>query len=306
LHRQVLENLGYGDVPVYSPTSSDSYGNFPETDKSFRRLAWKGFVVGDYLRKFMLRARPYEKETGSSNAAFTHFLGMARNDIEQGGGHLDRIIEEAFSTFNSLADARIPRRPRVGVIGEIYVRNNRFSNNNLVARLEAVGLEVELASFSEWIYFTTEMFRRESSRRRSWKGMLNAGLKGYFQHQDERQIVRRILSELDGHMEQPIEKALKLIEPYLPISVGGEAMPAMGKALEMIHRGCKGIVNTLPFTCMPGNIITSISARIVRENGNFPWLNMAYEGIGGDNDMVKLGAFAQSVKSWSSSRNKTA
>ncbi|OGC92530.1 MAG: hypothetical protein A2W25_07495 [candidate division Zixibacteria bacterium RBG_16_53_22] len=298
LHRQILENLGYGDVPVYSPSSSDSYGNFPETEKSFRRLAWKGFVVGDYLRKFMLRARPYENRSGIANKAHRRYLDLARAEIERGGKRLDELVQQAFDEFNSMADSSMPKRPRVGVIGEIYIRNNRFSNNNLVEKLEAVGLEVELASFSEWIYFTTEMFKRDSHRKGSLKDIVNATLKDHFQHRDERAVVRRVFDELDGHFERPVGETLKFIEPYLPISVGGEAMPAMGKALEMMHKGCSGIVNTLPFTCMPGNIITSISARIVRENGNFPWLNMAYEGVGGENDTVKLGAFAESVKSW--------
>ena len=150
-----------------------------------------------------------------------------------------------------MADSSMPKRPRVGVIGEIYIRNNRFSNNNLVEKLEAVGLEVELASFSEWIYFTTEMFKRDSHRKGSLKDIVNATLKDHFQHRDERAVVRRVFDELDGHFERPVGETLKFIEPYLPISVGGEAMPAMGKALEMMHKGCSGIVNTLPFTSSP-------------------------------------------------------
>jgi predicted nucleotide-binding protein (sugar kinase/HSP70/actin superfamily) len=304
LHKQILENLGYGDVPVYSPSSKDSYGVFPETDKSFRRLAWKGFVAGDYLRKFTLRARPYEKEPGTVNKAHRYFLDQARAEVECGGKHLDRVVKGAFEAFISLADESMPKRPLVGIIGEIYIRNNRFSNNNLVDRLEAVGLEVDLASFGEWINFTTEMYKRDSARRGNWKDILNAGLKDHFQRKDERQVIRLVLERLDGQRESPVGETLDFVEPYLPISVGGEAMPALGKALEMMSKGCSGIVNVLPFTCMPGNIITSLSSRIVRENGDFPWLNMAYEGVGGENDMVKLGAFAESVKSWAESRRK--
>ena len=304
LHKQILESLGYDNVPVYSPSSSDSYGNFPETEKSFRRLAWKGFVVADYMRKFLLRARPYEKIPGRANESFRQYLDMARDDIEQGGKRLGEIIEQAFNAGRDIIDNEISRRPKVGVIGEIYIRNNRFSNNSLLEKLESVGLEVELASFSEWIYFTTEMFKRDSRRKNSWKGMLNATLKDYFQHKDEKWLTRLIHDRLDGHIERPVGETLGHIEPYLPISVGGEAMPAMGKAIELINDGCSGIVNTLPFTCMPGNIITSISARIVREHDNFPWLNLAFEGVGGENDMVKLGAFSESVKSWSITHKK--
>jgi predicted nucleotide-binding protein (sugar kinase/HSP70/actin superfamily) len=228
-------------------------------------------------------------------------MDLAERDIESGGNNLPEIIQNAFHDNNNLIDDTIPRRPRVGVIGEIYIRNNRYSNNDLVVKLESAGLEVDLSAFSEWIYFTTEMYWRESWRRHSWKDLLNAKLKDIFQHKDEHWVLGQIFDELDGHMERPINEVLGLIEPYLPLSVGGEAMPAMGKAIDMIKHGCTGIVNTLPFTCMPGNIITAISAKIVRDHGEFPWLNMAYEGIGGENDLVRIGAFAESVNSWAAS-----
>jgi len=298
LHKQILENLGYGDVPIYSPNSDDSYDRFPHTKKSFRRLAWKGFVVADYLRKFLLRARPFEKEAGTANSLHRHYLIEATNDIELGGENLRDLLTDAFHAFGEARDRQAPPRPKVGVIGEIYIRNNRFSNSGLVEKLESVGLEVNLASFSEWIYFTTVMFMRDSWRSRNWSGVVSSGLKDYFQKRDEDYLLRHIAETLDGHRDRPIRETLRFIEPYLPISVGGEAMPGMSKAIEMMRHDCSGIVNTLPFTCMPGNIITAISARIVADNENIPWLNMAYEGAAGENDMVKLGAFAESVKAW--------
>jgi predicted CoA-substrate-specific enzyme activase len=298
LHHQILENLGYGDVPIYSPNSDDSYGQFPETTKSFRRLAWRGFLIADYLRKFLLQTRPYEKQPGAADKIIRKYMAMAEKDIENGGENLPEILRDAFKAFNAIIDPGIPKKPVIGIIGEIYIRNNRFSNNNLVVRLESFGVETELANFSEWIHFTTEMYRKESWRNRSMKGLLESNLKDYFQRKDESWLLKPLSDDLHGHRERPIKEVLRFIEPYLPINVGGEAMPAMGKAMEMIDHGCSGIVNTLPFTCMPGNVIIAISAKIARENDNFPWLNMAYEGFTGDSDMVKLGAFADSVRSW--------
>ncbi len=296
LHKQILENLGYGDVPVYSPTSEDSYGEFPETAKNFRSLAWRGFLTMDYLRKFLLKTRPYEKEKGSAEAVYGHFVKLAIEDIERGGHKIPEIIAEAFKQNRNIIDPSINKKPVIGIIGEIYIRNNPYSNNYLIEKLESLGVEADLAGFSEWIYFTTEMFRRDSVRNKSAKNYLNASLKGYFQKRDENRIIRLIKSDLNGHTDTPIGEVLKYVEPYLPISVGGEAMPAIGKAIDMIHSGCSGIINTLPFTCMPGNIINAISEKIVRDNDGYPWLNIAYEGFSGDNETIKLGAFVESVR----------
>ena len=49
---------------------------------------------------------------------------------------------------------------------------------------------------------------------------------------------------------------------------------------------------------MPGNIIVAISSEIAVDLNGVPWLNVAYDGTDGDHDLVKLGAFVESVRSW--------
>jgi len=305
LHKQLLENLGYGDVPIYSPNSEDSYGEFPETNGNFRRIAWRGFVATDYLQKFLLKSRPYEREKGSADRIYRRCLDEAVRDIEkQEGNGLAEIVRDALLSFSEIVVRQGKRLPVIGVVGEIYIRNNRFSNNHLVEKLESLGVEVDLAAFSEWIHYTTEMYKVDSFRKRSFRELLDAYLKNFFQKRDEKLILRHIEHGLNGETETPIGQQLEYAMPYLPISVGGEAMPAIGKAIDMMKRECSGIVNTMPFTCMPGNIVTAISARVSKNNDDFPWLNIAYEGDGGDHDLIKLGAFVESVRSWDSSRSR--
>ena len=42
-------------------------------------------------------------------------------------------------------------RPLIGMVGEIYVRSNVFSNENVIKKVEELGGEVWLAPFGEWI-----------------------------------------------------------------------------------------------------------------------------------------------------------
>jgi len=306
LHKQLLRNLGYGDIPVYSPNSDDSYSQFPETNGNFRRIAWRGFIAVDYLPKFLLKSRPYEKEKGLADHIYRRNLDLIVEDVEKRGGDgLPEIVRDAFFGFKGIIDRPAGKLPVIGVVGEIYIRNNRFSNNHLVEKLESLGVEVDLANFSEWIHYTTEMYKEDSLRKRSIRELFDAYLKDHFQKKDEKRILKLIYRNLNGESETPIGQQLEYAMPYLPISVGGEAMPAIGKAIDMMKRECSGIVNTMPFTCMPGNIVTAISSCVSRDNDGFPWLNIAYEGDGGDNDLIKLGAFVESVRSWAASRGRT-
>ena len=304
LHKQLMENLGYTDVPIYSPTSYNSYADWPGASKKFRRLAWKGFLASDYLRKFLFKSRPYEIDKGEADEIYRYHFGLAIEDVEKGGEGLAEILRDALFDFKNIIDESIPRKPIIGIVGEIYIRNNRFSNNHLADKLESLGVEVDITNFTEWIFFTTEMYRRDSIRMRSARGLIDALIKDFYQKKDEKQVLKFIHNGLNVEIDTPIKDVLGHVDSYLPLSVGGEAMPAMAKAIDLIKKGYSGIVNTMPFTCMPGNIIVAISSEIAEDLNGVPWLNVAYDGTDGDQDLIKLGAFVESVRSWAANNNR--
>jgi len=49
---------------------------------------------------------------------------------------LNSILRQAASDFGKLIDQDLPRRPLVGINGEIFLRSHDFSNCNLVRECE--------------------------------------------------------------------------------------------------------------------------------------------------------------------------
>lgn len=78
--------------------------------------------------------------------------------MEEKGNMLETLlkIKEAFENVS----VKDEEKPVVGVVGEIYVRNNRFANENLYRFLEDLGLEVWLPPVTEWIYFINYTSKR--------------------------------------------------------------------------------------------------------------------------------------------------
>jgi predicted nucleotide-binding protein (sugar kinase/HSP70/actin superfamily) len=72
---------------------------------------------------------------------------------------------------------------------------------------------------------------------------------------------------------------------------GGEAILSIGKAIDFIHKGASGIVNAMPFTCMPGMVATAVSRKVREHFKEIPWLNMTYDGQKGIDDSTRLEAF---------------
>jgi len=74
-------------------------------------------------------------------------------------------------------------------------------------------------------------------------------------------------------------------------SFEGEAIMTVGKAVDFARKGLHGVVAVMPFTCMPGTVSHAILKRVRTENGDFPFLNMVYDGNEQSTDQTRLEAF---------------
>ncbi len=83
-------------------------------------------------------------------------------------------------------------------------------------------------------------------------------------------------------------------EPYI-IKWFGEAALSVGKSIHWIKKGADGIINVLPFTCMPGTMVTAIS-KSLREEYKVPWLNLAFDGLEQGTTDTRLEAFLYQAK----------
>lgn len=297
LHRRLLDELGFADVPILSPDSGDSYDNFPGALKGFRKLAWRGFVFGDNLFKLYLMARARVTDTAISEKIFIEGFRAGCDDIADGGAHLRVILNEYGRMLADLDNSHRPK-VKIGLVGEIYIRNNRFSNNHLVSKLEKCGAEVCIASFIEWIDYTTYMYKMNSAMRHHYLDYVKATLTDIYQRREEHKIIAPIVGLLDGNSEKPVATVLNYSTPYLSCSIGGEAILTIGKAIDFVQSGCGGIVNCMPFTCMPGNITQGLSTKVSVDLGDVPWLNIAYEGPGDPTENLKIEAFVNQAAQW--------
>ncbi|MCB2229427.1 CoA activase [bacterium] len=295
LHRLILDELGYKDVPIFSPNSNDGYSQFGLDGTSFRQTAWKGLVLVDVFLKMLHQTRPYEQNKGEADRVYQDFLNRMdeaiRFDIP-----LDDVAEAAGQAFAAIARTEA-RKPLVGVVGEIYLRSNRFSNNNLIRKLESHGLEVWLATFSEWPLYTSTTYRRDALQDWNLKALAHSSLQLITQQWQERRLERAAARAFPIRIEQSVASVMDLASKYLSKDIKGEAILSVGKAIEMVHEGALGIVNAMPFNCMPGTIVSSLSRKLADDLGGVPWLNISYEGLRDSGEETRLQAFADQVLS---------
>jgi predicted nucleotide-binding protein (sugar kinase/HSP70/actin superfamily) len=247
------------------------------------------------LLKALHRIRPYETETGRADRVFQECLRTLTGTMEA-GGDLEATVQGCVRDMADIRTLRDGRRPVVGVVGEIYVRSHAFSNANVVRQLESMGAEVDLSGFCEWIYYTNTMRSRQSRRERDFVGAVKDVLKNWVQKMDERRIGLLFKDILDEPIEPPTEDLLHRAGPYLHDSFEGEAILSVGKAVECFHQKASGVVNVMPFTCMPGSIVSALLKRVREDHEQMPVVSLAYDGQPEGSTLTRLEAFMHQVK----------
>lgn len=303
LHRMVLDKFPeFEDVAITYLSSSDGYQSSlimpPDKSRLFRRLAYVATIIADVLDRTTWRVRPYEKNPGETDRFMEGAVQEMERAIEASGESRDfkslySLLSDIVFRAKQLMDPDMPRRPRIGIIGEIYLRTHPRSNQDIIREIETHGGEVVDASLGEWINFVTYSNLRATRRKwaQSWKNMDVKGLVQFsrkwlgdkieiqYQLWRQRQAYGQAMKHLDIQDDHPIALLERRLDNdrLFNFDIGTEAAISIGGALEYVHENFHGVVNVFPFTCMPSTICSAILKPILLEK-KVPFLDSSYDG----------------------------
>jgi len=309
----VMRSLGYEDVLVLSPTSTNSYDEVGESAGELIRTAWWAVVTGDILRNLLHRTRPYEISKGDTEEAYEKSINDTCAVLEiRGISHKKRSAEltEALKSirkrFRSIPAKYDPEFPLIGIVGEIFCRHNAFSNENLIKVIEKFGAEAWLAGIAEWIWYTNhdQLAKLRKDGKRFSVAMAIAKLKNHFQRKDEHTLTGIFHDDFKGYEEaEDIKIVLENSVPYLPYyGCLGEMVLSVGGAVYLYEKGVDGIADISPFTCMNGIASEAVFPHISRDHENIPIRTFYFDGTQSDLDR-DVGIFIELARNYK--RKKT-
>jgi predicted nucleotide-binding protein (sugar kinase/HSP70/actin superfamily) len=295
LQRHLLDEQGLDDIEILSPDAASSYHEFGEQPTRTRLLAWDGIVAVDLLQQLLHRFRPYETEPGSADAIYSEGLERIVNTVRRKGRVADvtRWFRDVFETLP--IDDSEPR-PLIGLVGEIYVRFNSYTNQDLIRRIEKLGGEILLASIMEWLYLTTWNPGYLARLRGNYRMFFAYWLTEAYQRHRERILTRPVERLLRDPYEISTRDINDSVRPYLDPMVETEAVLTLGKAIDLAHRGASGILAVMPFSCMPGIVSAAIAPRMRADLGNIPWLDVSFDLQKSTNIQTRLEAFMSQAR----------
>jgi predicted CoA-substrate-specific enzyme activase len=304
LHSLLLEREKLSEIEIFSPNSGSGYEELRELSMGFYMDIWKGMVCIDTLGKALHAIRPREETPGASDALYQECLTRLESALESKKRNLPDLMRDFQKRFQAIPRRNINCVP-IGMVGEIYVRLNSFANGDIIRRLERLGAEVVYAPFSEWSFYVNRL----SMQNNFDQGMYMSGLNDYLRNKIQYALESRLVKPFhrEALFEEPeINAVLRAAEAFIDRRIRGEAVLTVGKAVDFAARGFGGIVNVLPFSCMPGLIASSLAPSVQDHFGDLPWLNLTFEDSAVDVDAMRLEAFVEQARSYHSRmRGKT-
>lgn len=290
---RILKEIG-ADLPIYVSVSNNGYRDL-NIESGVERLAWRGLIAVDQLDRLVWRTRPYEIEDGSTDRCYAEYFGRIVDRVRKKES-LENVVREMTTRFESLIDPDIPRKPRVGINGEIFLRANQFSNNDLARACELAGLEVVVSPIAEWFKFTTHRNLEDALKNRELKKIVGSYIRKKIQERDEQSVVK-ICSTLCGESEPSTSELLSLAGPLIsPLCRGGEAILSVASGIHWMQNAeFAGVISVMPHGCMPGGIVSAMSERLAGEHGK-PWISLTYDGTQESTNVTRINEFAEVIK----------
>lgn len=253
VQKEILKDLGH---KVEMVVLDAPQGNIPEFLKRVHKIAntKNPLKIGKSIKNaakvlkklndfegHVLKLRPHEAVKGDFDQVYKQLIW----DLEKSNGAKEMLtyIEAAFNHIKGIPINKKEDVLKVGIVGEIYTVIEDAANVNIGKKLNDMGVEVYKShSASEWL--TENLFYR------------SVGLTS----------------------EKKIDEAS---DPYMKTLIGGHAKETIGHTVLYAERGFDGVIQVLPFTCMPEIVSMSILPR-VQQDHNIPVLSLIIDELTGE------------------------
>jgi len=261
LLRKALKNCGLGHVPVISLNLAglDSAPGFKITLSMIRKAMYI-IAAADLMMWVSNQCYPYEKYKGATDEIIEkwmdHIMNLWTEKKSVSYKDIVSLYEPMLNDFASIRN-KTEDKPKVGIVGEIYVKYAPMGNNNLNEFLISEGAEPVVCGLIDFCMYsihngfvTTDLYGGSALSKKISKIAYNYLLK------KQHDIIDSIKSH--GVFDPPYDfnKTRDVAPKYINTGVKmGEGWLLTAEMGELIDHGVKNIVCAQPFGCLPNHIV---------------------------------------------------
>ena len=262
--QDLVKRLGLPDVAILTLSSENAYLGM---GRQFEQTTWWAVVVSDLMEdiRSMLLANAVHRSQALSlfNEVWQTILdSLATAEFS----HLSNSLSNGARALAKIALKKpVSAVPRISLTGEIYVRRDALSRQQLPERLADMGIATVCSPVAEWVHYTDFLVEKGitgadmSLKDRLWF-KLRQKIMSRYEHQ-----IRALLSRsgLISTHSLPIDEIVHHARPYIAPDLTGEAILTIGSSLAEIASQVCGVIAVGPFGCMPNRLSEAILSKIM-------------------------------------------
>ena len=256
--RKALIDAGMKQVPILSLNASDMerQPGFKLT-KSFLHRMIQAVVYGDALMQCVLATRPYEINPGSADALCDYWIKKLRERITKANiFQYSKYIKNIIEDFDNLPVDKSKPKPRVGVVGEIYVKFHPSANNHINELIEKEGGEVVTSGLLDFfLYCAMDSTYRAKHLDGTWLSGFFGSLAREALELYRLPYAKAVAASKHFDPLQRMTKVAKEAAHYIDLgNQCGEGWFLTGDMIDLIEKGAKQVVCLQPFGCLPNHV----------------------------------------------------
>lgn len=281
LVKKAMVAAGFESVPVVTlSTNFQTLNEQPGFEFNTREYIYKALIsmaFTDALSDMYYSTVIREVHKGEAKQLADRYLqdymtGVIRTEKKSLLGALERAVAE----FNAI-EVNDKTYPKTGIVGEIYVKYNAFSNNHAAQWLMDQGVEIVMPTFLE--FFASSLICNDISVRTN---LARRDLTWVFSLLGKK-LLRNYLNEVHEimrhyrrfHHHTDVEDIAKNAEQILSLNHQyGEGWLIAGEIASFVKDGIDNVLCLQPFGCIANHIIAKGAEKKLKDT--FPQLNLLF------------------------------
>ena len=272
LLRKALAKAGYDYVPVISISFDglEKHPGFNIDIPTWYKLLY-GIMYADLVMALCEQVKPYEVHKGEA-ASLANSLSLeiaAHMKDGVGGKRSEALMREIVSRFAKIEQDRSVKKPRVGIVGEIYVKFSPLGNNNLGDFLVENGAEVVLPGLMNFMLYCVYNMLADYELYHKGKWYVYRAVKFAFNFLLKKQAKMAQIIEESGvfRASESFSEVVKIAEKCIGRGCKmGEGWLLPAEMLSLAEHGTPNIVCTQPFGCLPNHICGKGMMKPIKEH----------------------------------------
>ncbi len=271
-------------------TSQIYKGELSLFDISFKAStnAYYAYMFGGLLRSMGCKIRPYEINKGETDRVLKTGLNVLCDAFEKGSSK-EAALSRILKMFLQIK-TRKEQRPKVGIFGDLYARDNEIMNQGLMHFIEENGGEVVTTPYYKYIKIIANSYFKKWFKEGKYLSLMSNGALLVAMQAMEKKYYKYfelILNKSAFEVKDSYENILP--EYSIQPEHTGESMDNILKIHHIVNEypDLKLLVQTNPAFCCPG-LITEAMVQKLESKIHIPIVSITYDVSGGNKNKVIL------------------